>query len=94
MNESLQFLLKHGYTVLFLAVFAEQVGLPIPAVPLLLAMGVLVGGGQLDLVPAFLIALTASLLSDTICMAGGLWGAGFCVQQPARARGAARLAAW
>ena len=77
MNESLQFLLKHGYTVLFLAVFAEQVGLPIPAVPLLLAMGVLVGGGQLDLVPAFLIALTASLLSDTTVWLAAFGGLGF-----------------
>ncbi|MGH9804639.1 MAG: VTT domain-containing protein [Candidatus Acidiferrales bacterium] len=64
MNESIQFLLRHGYAVLFLAVFAEQVGLPIPAIPILLAMGALVGTGQLDLAPAFLIALSASLLSD------------------------------
>ena len=66
MNESIQFLLRHGYTVLFLAVFAEQAGLPIPAIPILLAMGALVGAGQLDLVPAFLIALAASLASDIL----------------------------
>jgi len=66
MNESIQFLLRHGYTVLFLAVFAEQVGLPIPAVPILLAMGALVGTGQLDFAPAFLIALAASLASDIL----------------------------
>jgi membrane protein DedA with SNARE-associated domain len=66
MNESIEFLLRHGYTVLFLAVFAEQVGLPIPAIPILLALGALVGTGQLDLAPAFLVALSASLLSDTL----------------------------
>ena len=31
MNETLQFLTQHGTIVLFVAVFAEQIGLPVPA---------------------------------------------------------------
>ena len=45
MSETLQFLVKHGYLVLFAWVFAEQIGLPLPSVPLLLAAGALAGAG-------------------------------------------------
>jgi membrane protein DedA with SNARE-associated domain len=40
MNETIQFLIQDGYAVLFFWVLFEQLGLPIPAVPLLLAAGV------------------------------------------------------
>jgi hypothetical protein len=30
MNGSTEFLLQHGYTILFLTVLAEQIGLPLP----------------------------------------------------------------
>jgi len=33
MPETLDFLLRHGYSVLWVWVFAEQAGLPIPSVP-------------------------------------------------------------
>ena len=65
MAEVIQFLVRHGYAVLFLWVFAEQLGLPIPTAPLLLAAGALAGKGQLNLAFAFLVAVTASLISDT-----------------------------
>lgn len=66
MDEGIQFLLRHGYSLLFLFVFAEQIGLPLPAVPILLAMGALAGTGQLSYPLALLLAVTASLLSDVI----------------------------
>jgi len=66
MNETFQFLLRHGYAVLFGFVFAEQLGLPIPAIPVLLAMGALVGAGQFSLAIAIPVALLAALLSDVI----------------------------
>ena len=50
MMESLQFLIRHGYTVIFVFVLAEQIGLPLPAIPLLLAAGALAGTGKLSLV--------------------------------------------
>jgi membrane protein DedA with SNARE-associated domain len=66
MNETITFLLRHGYAVLFGFVFAEQLGLPIPAIPVLLAMGALAGGGHFSLVVAIPVALLAALLSDII----------------------------
>ena len=64
MNVMIQFLIRHGYAVLFLWLLFEQLGLPIPAAPLLIAAGVLAGAGQLDLALALGVALIASLLSD------------------------------
>ena len=46
MQEAVQFLLDHGYAVLFALVFAEQIGLPLPAVPILLATGALASTGH------------------------------------------------
>ena len=39
MDELTQFVVRHGGLVLFATVFAEQAGLPIPVVPVLLAAG-------------------------------------------------------
>ena len=64
MQDSLAFILKHGYTVLFAFVFAEQVGLPIPAVPMLLAAGALIGSGQFHLGAALATVVVASLAGD------------------------------
>jgi membrane protein DedA with SNARE-associated domain len=66
MNEVIQFLIRHGYTVLFLWVLGEQIGLPVPAAPFLLAAGALAGEGQLNFTIAFGLAVIASLLSDII----------------------------
>ena len=45
MNETLDFLVRHGTTVLFAAVFIDQMGVPLPAAPWLLAAGALAAGG-------------------------------------------------
>jgi len=66
MNEMIQFLIRHGYAVVFLWVLFEQLGLPIPAAPLLIAAGVLAGVGELNLALILGVALIASLLSDHI----------------------------
>ena len=52
MNETVEFLLKHGYIVLFAAVLAEQSGLPLPSAPFLLAAGALAGLGHLNILAA------------------------------------------
>jgi len=64
MSELLEFLIRHGYAVLFLWVLAEQVGAPVPAAPMLLAAGVLAGQGSLHFTLAFILAFAASLISD------------------------------
>ena len=59
-------LLRYGYVILFLNVFAEQVGLPIPAVPMLLAMGVGAGIGRLSLMSCLVVAVGGAVLGDYI----------------------------
>jgi membrane protein DedA with SNARE-associated domain len=66
MNETLAFLLRHGYTVLFVWVFAEQLGLPLPSAPLLLAAGALAGTGRLSLALSLALPIVAALLSDVL----------------------------
>jgi len=66
MNHFLTFLLRHGYSVVFAFVFAEQIGLPIPSTPVLLAMGALAGLGKLSFVAALTLGVAASLLADTL----------------------------
>ncbi len=66
MNSTLEFLVRHGYTLLFAAVLAEQLGLPVPAVPLLLAAGALSGLGRLELLPALGLAVFACLIGDVV----------------------------
>lgn len=59
-----QFLAEHGASVLFWVVFIEQVGLPIPAIPLLIAAGALVGAGKMSLATALLVPIAAALPPD------------------------------
>lgn len=66
MSETVQVLSQYGYAVLFVVVLAEQVGLPIPAVPVLLGVGALVGAGQMSPALAFAAALAASLPPDIV----------------------------
>ncbi len=66
MQNALQFVVRHGYLVLFVWVAAEQIGLPIPAIPLLMAAGALAGTGKMSLTLAILVTVLASLLSDAV----------------------------
>jgi membrane protein DedA with SNARE-associated domain len=65
MAETLQFVVQHGYLLLFFWVMVEQAGLPIPATPLLLAAGALAGQHQLNFALVVLVAATGSLFSDS-----------------------------
>jgi membrane protein DedA with SNARE-associated domain/rhodanese-related sulfurtransferase len=66
MSETIEFLAHHGTLVLFVAVLAEQIGLPLPAVPFLIAAGALVGTGQMSLSVAVVTAVFAALLGDQV----------------------------
>ena len=66
MNETLYFLTQHGTFVLFVAVLAEQIGLPVPALLFLIAAGALVGTGQMALGVAVGAAVLAALLGDQL----------------------------
>ena len=57
MTEFLQFLLDHGYVVIFCWVALDQAGLPLPTLPLLLAAGALAGTGELSLLGIFVVCM-------------------------------------
>src|SRR5262245_62105162 len=66
MTDTTQYFIEHGLTLLFLGVWAEQMGLPIPAFPWLLAAGALAADGKMDLLPPIAAVVLASLLADGI----------------------------
>src|SRR2546426_12847093 len=61
MNDVVQVLVQYGYVVLFAFVLVEQIGLPIPSVPVLLGVGAVAGGGRMSLALALGVVLAASL---------------------------------
>ena len=66
MHRTLEFLIQHGYVVLLVWVFAEQVGMPVPAMPLLLAAGALAGTGQLNWFSSVFFAVLGAVAADSI----------------------------
>jgi membrane protein DedA with SNARE-associated domain/rhodanese-related sulfurtransferase len=58
------FLLVYGYLLLFAWVLIEQIGIPMPATPVLLAAGALSAERELSMGLAFAAALAACLASD------------------------------
>ena len=66
MHSTLEFLIKHGYVVLLAWVFAEQLGLPVPSLPVVLAAGALSGTGQLSFWSSLFFVSIAALSADSI----------------------------
>lgn len=66
MHRTLDFLLHHGYVVLLCWVFAEQLGLPLPAMPLLLAAGALAGTDRLSFLASLFYTVLAAVAADSI----------------------------
>jgi len=64
LEQAADFLIRHGYAVLFGWVLLEQMGLPIPAAPLLIAAGALARAGKMNLTFALALALIAVILAD------------------------------
>ena len=75
MNETTQFLARHGYWLLIAAVLARQACLPIPANLFLVAAGALARSGKLGLSGAVAVSVMTFLLADLAWYeAGGRWG--------------------
>src|SRR5437899_504021 len=74
MNETLEFVVRHGAAVLFAAVFVEQLGVPLPAAPWLLAGGALAATGKINWFAAFIAATFGSVLTDLIWFYLGRYG--------------------
>jgi membrane protein DedA with SNARE-associated domain/rhodanese-related sulfurtransferase len=62
-------LLQYGYLILFAWVFVEQLGLPLPAMPVLLAAGALTVEGEMN----FLLALAAGTVASLVADMGWYW---------------------
>lgn len=67
MKEVMVFLAENGYAVLFLWVLAEQIGVSVPATPILMAAGALAGRGKLS----WTLALAATVMG--VVAADNLW---------------------
>jgi membrane protein DedA with SNARE-associated domain len=66
MSDVVDFLVRHSEAFIFLYVFADQLGIPLPAVPALLAVGALAAVGKVNVGLALLLSVLASLLADII----------------------------
>lgn len=58
-------LARHGVALVFANVLLVQLGLPLPAVPLLIVAGALAAQGQIEVTMLLAVAVAASLLGDT-----------------------------
>lgn len=64
MDQIARLLSEHGLALVFVNVFLTQIGVPVPAVPVLLVAGAYLHLGELALVPLVVTAVFASLLGD------------------------------
>jgi len=73
-NAIFQFVLKHGYFILFAALFAHQIGIPIPGPLFLVSAGALAAAGKLGVVPTIGLTIAACVLADWIWFEAGRRG--------------------
>src|SRR5262249_24020315 len=71
MNDLLHFLAIHGYAIVFIFVLVDELGLPLPAMPLVIAAGALVRDGALDGVLVTLISVVATVLGNLVWYEAG-----------------------
>jgi membrane protein DedA with SNARE-associated domain len=66
LTHTIDFVVRHGYALLFLWILAEQAALPLPSAPLLLACGALAKDGRLSSHLIVLTGLAACLIADNV----------------------------
>src|SRR5260370_26558716 len=66
MSDTLHFLARHGYLVLFASVLAQQLGVPLPSTPFIIAAGALAHTGQLSFGAAIFVAFSAAMIADLV----------------------------
>lgn len=66
MSEIYEMLLRHGIAILFLVVFIDRIGIPLPSAPWLLVAGALVVAGKINWLTALLATALGALLADMI----------------------------
>lgn len=65
-KEILDFLVRYNVAVLTATVFIDQIGLPLPSVPWLLAAGALAANGYISLIAALIASTLAAVAADLI----------------------------
>jgi membrane protein DedA with SNARE-associated domain len=68
------FLRQYGYALIFLAVFAENLGLPLPSYLLILVGAALAAELQFRISGLVIVSVLAALLGDGICYVLGRLG--------------------
>lgn len=66
MQATIDFLVRHGYLIVFVWMLVAQAGVPLPVIPLLIAAGALVADGRLDAGVVLVVSVVASLISDLL----------------------------
>src|SRR5260370_30854700 len=66
MSDTLQYLVRHGYIVLFASVLAQQLGVPLPSTPCIVAAGALAHTGQVSFGGAVFVAFSAAMIADLV----------------------------
>src|SRR5277367_6877103 len=66
MNDLLALIVRHGYAVVSLVVFAEAIGVPVPGAVALVAGGAAAASGRLSAPVVVLFAVVAMLIADTM----------------------------
>ncbi len=74
MNAISQYVLKHGYSILFAALFAHQIGFPIPGPLFLVSAGALAAAGKLGIVAIIGLTVIACVSADWIWYEAGRRG--------------------
>jgi membrane protein DedA with SNARE-associated domain len=65
-SQVVDFVVRHSELLIFSYVFADQLGVPLPAIPALLAIGALAAAGKINVVAALALVVAACLLADLI----------------------------
>ena len=71
MTQLVQYVIRYGVPLVFVNVFAEQLGVPIPAVPALIVAGALSRDGKISSTYVLIAAVIASLIADFVWYALG-----------------------
>jgi membrane protein DedA with SNARE-associated domain/rhodanese-related sulfurtransferase len=66
MQDLLDFVARYGYGLVFFSIFIEQMGIPLPGVPILIVIGALARTGEFLLPGVMVSALAGSLTADLI----------------------------
>jgi membrane protein DedA with SNARE-associated domain len=94
LNRVLDLYAEYGYAVIFVPVFLETAGLPLPGETSLLLAGVASATGRIDVFWAIVVGATAAILGDNVGYAIGRFGGRPLVMRLAHIGGIERSLAW